>query len=325
MKKRKDVITRVLNEVKEHLCLDETQIRDFKSFVLNESQVDQHSIRTMRVKPHSIVPYYILKREHFTSCIIRIDEILKSLYSGTEVKEILEMEKAKVTGVFIDVINSDEQDPVRTLFFSSQELAYLPTRNVSPLAVFSKLFTEPIQKGLRENGILHGKCTKFESDEEYYKMIFDNALALNTYALVRKKISQEENKFIKEAILAIDLFRLSWVSSNKTAEFENLPSTISPTNEITVKDIDSAVKGLEKAGVISHDETDLLRRDLLNNEEYLKCKSCGEVFLKTRNTQEYCARCSNKAGYHSIRREIEGKTTWGGARDGAGRKKKDGE
>ena len=322
MKKGKDVITRVLNEVKEHLYLDETQIRDFKSFVLNESQVDQHSIRTMRVKPHSIVPYYILQREHFTSCVSRINDRLKSLFSGKEVREVLDREEAKTTGVLIDVINSDGQGPVRSLFFSSQELAYLPTRNVSPLSVFSKLFTEPIQKSLRENGIIHGKCTKFESDEEYYRTILDNVLALNTDALKRKKISQEENKFIKEAILAIDLFRLFWVSSNKTAELENLPSTISPTNEITVKDIDSAVKGLEKAGVISHDETDLLRRDLLNNEEYLKCKSCGEVFLKTRNTQEYCARCSNKAGYHSIRREIEGKTTWGGAREGAGRKRK---
>lgn len=325
MKKRKDVITRVLNEVKEHLCLDETQIRDFKSYVLNESQVDEHSIRTMRVNPHSIVPYYILKREHFTSCIIRIDEILKSLYSGIEVKEILEMEKARTTGVFIDVINSDGQDPIRTLFFSSQELAYLPTRNASPLSVFSKLFSEPIQKGFRENGIIHGKTTKFESDEEYYKMIFNNVLALNIDAMERKKLSLEESEFIKEAVFAIDLFRIFWISSNKSAKLENLPSTISPTNEITVKDIDSVVEGLEKANVISHDETDLLRKDLLNNEEYLKCKSCGEVFLKTRNTQEYCARCSNKAGYHSIRREIEGKTTWGGARDGAGRKKKDGE
>lgn len=324
MKKGKDVITRVLNEVKEHLCLDETQIRDFKSYVLNESQVDEHSIRTMRVNPHSIVPYYILKREHFTSCIIRIDEILKSLYSGTEVKEILEMEKAKTTGVFIDVINSDEQDPVRTLFFSSQELAYLPTRNVSPLSVFSKLFAEPIQKVLRENGIIHGKCTKFESDEEYYKMIFDNVLALNTDASKRKKISLEESEFIKDAVLAVDLFRINWLSLNKSAAPENLPSTISVNNEITRKDIDSVVKGLEKAGVISHTEVDPLRRDLLN-EEHVKCLACGEVFLKTRNTQEYCARCSNKAGYHSTRREIEGKTTWGGARDGAGRKKKDGE
>ncbi len=313
----KDTIFELLDVVELHFDLSASQRAELKLYVENCSSK----------KIEEVLPiHFIESRMIFNDVIEGIAGRLERLLSDKELNDLSEDVNSRASWIMGPVKVVTDGDSAtqegRKLCIRTEEIVSIPTREVNPCTIFSRLYGQPLKTVLKEEGITSvGRKNKYEIDYDYGQLCEKRAYPVLQRLYELNKISKEEHRFIRELIATIEIYRMLFTSGNRYVSEADIASTISINNRVLKKDIDSAISNLIKAGKLIEQKEGSIEA-AFPSVSTGQCKVCGETFTKSRRTHICCKGCSDSPAYYRYKRKLKGTKPRGGKRPGAGRPKK---